>query len=122
MFCKTKSSGKTLDNRQKILCAALPFGTNWYHTVPLGTIQYHLLFVLFYRILIECPKPFYMGFLVSFFHTNNPVFCKTNSSGKTVDTRQNILCASLDTPDVFKALFEIFSKGSACELLVEVLL
>ena len=79
-------------------------------------------YALFYRVQIECSKPFYIAFFVTFFDTNNQVFCKTNSSGKTLDTRQKISCASLDTPDVSKALFKKLSKWSACELLVKVLL
>ena len=29
-----------------------------------------------------------IGFFVAFFYINNPAFCETNSSGKTLDTRQ----------------------------------
>ena len=32
---------------------------------------------------------------IAFFDINNPAFCKTNSSGKSLDTRQKILCAAL---------------------------
>ena len=68
------------------------------------------------------PKTILYRLFVTFFDTNNQVFCKTNSSGKTLDTRQKILCASMAAPDVSKALFKKLSKGSACELLVKVLL
>ena len=57
------------------------------------------------------PKTILYRLFVTFFDTNNQVFCKTNSSGKTLDTRQKILCASLDTPDVSKALFKNFQSG-----------
>ena len=36
-----------------------------------------------------------IGFFVTFFYFNNPVFCKTNSSGKTFYTRQKIFYAAL---------------------------
>ena len=35
-------------------------------------------YALFYRIQIECPKPFYIAFFVTFFYTNNHMFRKTN--------------------------------------------
>ena len=44
---------------------------------------------------IECTKPLNIGFFVAFFDTNNSAFRKTNSSGKTLDTRQKIFCAAL---------------------------
>ena len=37
-----------------------------------------------------------IGFFVAFFYINNPAFCKTNSSGKTLDTRQKISYAALE--------------------------
>ena len=40
-------------------------------------------------------KPFYIGFFVAFFDNNNPAFHKTNSLGKTLDTRQKKFCAPL---------------------------
>ena len=40
---------------------------------------------------LEC----FFGFFVAFFDINNRGFCKTNSSGKTLDTRQKILFAAL---------------------------
>ena len=44
---------------------------------------------------IECTKSFCIGFFVAFFDINNHAFRKTNSSGKTLDTRQKIFCAAL---------------------------
>ena len=35
-------------------------------------------YALFYRIQIECPKPFYITVFVTFSDTNNYMFCKTN--------------------------------------------
>ena len=34
-------------------------------------------------------------FFVTFFHINDPLFHKTNSLGKTLDTRQKIFCGPL---------------------------
>ena len=36
-----------------------------------------------------------IGFFVTFFYINNPAFFKTNSLGKTLDTRQKIFYATL---------------------------
>ena len=41
-------------------------------------------------------------FFVTFFDNNNPAFHKTNSSGKTLDTRQKIFCAPLHHPPLTK--------------------
>ena len=45
---------------------------------------------------IECTKSFYIGFFVAFFDKNNHAFCKTNSLGKTLETRQKISYAALE--------------------------
>ena len=46
---------------------------------------------------IECTTPFYIGFLAAYFDNNHPAFHKTNSSGKTLDTRQKIFYGPLVT-------------------------
>ena len=39
-----------------------------------------------------------ISIFVAFLDINNPAFCKINSSGKTLDTRQKIFYAALPTP------------------------
>ena len=49
-------------------------------------------------------KPFYIGFFVAFFDNNNPAFHKTNSLGKTLDTRQKKICAPLSITEDIRSL------------------
>ena len=51
---------------------------------------------LFYSFNCHMHESFWLiGFLVTFFHINNPALCKTNSLRKTLDTRQKIFYAAL---------------------------
>ena len=53
-------------------------------------------YVLFYSFNCHIHELFWLiGFFVAFFYRNNPEFCKTNPSGKTMDTRQKIFFAAL---------------------------
>ena len=53
-------------------------------------------YALFYSFNCHIHELFWLiGFFVAFFYINNPAFCKTNSSGKTWDTRQKIFYAAL---------------------------
>ena len=57
-----------------------------------GLLSYY---VLFYSFNSHIHKSFWLiGFVVALFYSNNPMFCKTNSSGKCLDTRQKILYAA----------------------------
>ena len=53
-------------------------------------------YALFYSFNCHFHESFWLiGFFVAFFYINNPVFWKTNSLGKTLDTRQKIFYAAL---------------------------
>ena len=55
-----------------------------------------LYYALFYSLKCHINKLFWLiGFFVVFFYIDNHAFCKTNSSEKTMDTRQKIFCATL---------------------------
>ena len=43
----------------------------------------------------EYTNPFYIRFFVAFYDIYNPLFRKTNSSGKIMDTKQKIFYAAL---------------------------
>ena len=56
-------------------------------------------YALFYSFNSHIHELFWLiGFFVAFFYFNKPAFCKTNSSGKTLNTRQKIFYAALVAP------------------------
>ena len=57
-------------------------------------LAYYALFYSFYCHTHELL--WLIGFFVAFFYINNPAFCKTNSSEKTLDTTQKIFYADIE--------------------------
>ena len=67
-------------------------------------------YALFYSFNCYIHELFWLiiGFFVAFYKITNPAFCKTNSSGKTLDTRKKYFADRYLLPDTSHLLFSAY--------------